>query len=992
MAFSGLGSGTEADPYQITTVAQLQEMKDYLTSSFILMNDIDASSTETLNADGDIYNGFQPIGDSTDPFTGTFDGDDYTISDLYINRDDTNEHAALFGCIRKNISYTKVTNGTFTSNANGWTLGSGWSYNSNNVKITPGAGLGTMTQDCSVVAGETYILSYAIGSYAAGSVTASCGGVTLSTYSSTGTKTQTFTATSSGILTFTPTDTANMTVDTVVLTRVLTFKDVKLKNCDITGYYAAGFASMIYGTVSASHTLFNNIEVQGRIEGKNDTGGFCQHIYSDCDFTDCSVNAALYHTVSGDGNDFGGFVANLSGGTFTDCTTDGVMSASGDFSGSATVSKSVGGFVAIAEESTTDVFSGCRSGMNMLVTTQTTSTKIWTGIGGFIGYDAAGITCTLCGSTGSITYTGNRGTSIGGFGAIVSNGAISKCYAKGNIYASSVTEGTLYCGGFSGSAGTASDCYAWGDVCSTGVSGGATSACGGFAGYSAAALTDCYSTGYVTSESTYHGGFIGNKASGTTTTCYWDTESSGQSSGKMGAGSASGITGLSTSQAILTSSYTGFDFTSTWEEGTATAYEQQGSNITLWTSVTGDYNNFDAGDGDKDTDAILYDIPTQNEIRWLSALESLLVGTDGDEWKVGSNKLDTPLTPTNLTIKQQSEYGSNQVQPVKINSSILFIDYVSRKLREMTYIDPKYESPDLTALAEHITKSGITSIARQKNPDSILWFTLGDGSLISMTYEREQNVLAWSKHPLARNGLAQSVCVLPGATEDVVYIAVSRTFAGESLLYGGEQVLYGGEEVVYGEITVTCIEKMMPRVFDSIEDCFFVDCGITIENSPASATLTGLDHFRGETIKILGDGVVLDDITVSEGTGTAQTAGVDVEVSKAQVGLAFTSKLQPMRIVLGDSMGSITRVNEIVLSVMDTGAVQYGPNADDLKDVDLSKVGLTNLSEIDGLFTGETVVNQSAGFDVLNPIVLATDEPLPCTVRALVPRIDRTGR
>ncbi len=37
-SFSGLGSGTEEDPYQITNVHQLQEMKDDLDAHYIIMN------------------------------------------------------------------------------------------------------------------------------------------------------------------------------------------------------------------------------------------------------------------------------------------------------------------------------------------------------------------------------------------------------------------------------------------------------------------------------------------------------------------------------------------------------------------------------------------------------------------------------------------------------------------------------------------------------------------------------------------------------------------------------------------------------------------------------------------------------------------------------------------------------------------------------------------------------------------------------------------
>lgn len=91
-AFSGDGSGTESDPYQITDVDELQEMEDDLSAHYVLMNDIDASGTESWNGDA----GFKPIGNDIDSFTGSFDGQKHLISNLYINRDST-DYVGLFG-------------------------------------------------------------------------------------------------------------------------------------------------------------------------------------------------------------------------------------------------------------------------------------------------------------------------------------------------------------------------------------------------------------------------------------------------------------------------------------------------------------------------------------------------------------------------------------------------------------------------------------------------------------------------------------------------------------------------------------------------------------------------------------------------------------------------------------------------------------------------------------------------------------------------------
>ena len=87
------GTGTETDPYIITTVAQLQSMGDDLTAYYELGCDIDAY--ETVNWNGGA--GFLPIGDADGKFTGQLDGKQFRISYLFIDRAVLN--SGLFGVI-----------------------------------------------------------------------------------------------------------------------------------------------------------------------------------------------------------------------------------------------------------------------------------------------------------------------------------------------------------------------------------------------------------------------------------------------------------------------------------------------------------------------------------------------------------------------------------------------------------------------------------------------------------------------------------------------------------------------------------------------------------------------------------------------------------------------------------------------------------------------------------------------------------------------------
>ncbi|MCK4348300.1 MAG: hypothetical protein KAW47_06765 [Thermoplasmatales archaeon] len=99
------GSGTCADPYQITTIEELDAIHGYLDRNFTLMHHLDFED-DTSYADPDnkndyiTGNGWLPLGDSGEggEFTGSFDGQQHKISNLFINRSST-VYSSLFGYI-----------------------------------------------------------------------------------------------------------------------------------------------------------------------------------------------------------------------------------------------------------------------------------------------------------------------------------------------------------------------------------------------------------------------------------------------------------------------------------------------------------------------------------------------------------------------------------------------------------------------------------------------------------------------------------------------------------------------------------------------------------------------------------------------------------------------------------------------------------------------------------------------------------------------------
>ncbi len=103
-AFSG-GTGTSQDPFQVSDVDELQSIIDYPDSYFIQITDIDASSTASWNSG----EGFMSLSDYDTPFTGSYDGNGYSIDGLTINRS-----GGIFQSLFGFMSGAEISNVTLT--------------------------------------------------------------------------------------------------------------------------------------------------------------------------------------------------------------------------------------------------------------------------------------------------------------------------------------------------------------------------------------------------------------------------------------------------------------------------------------------------------------------------------------------------------------------------------------------------------------------------------------------------------------------------------------------------------------------------------------------------------------------------------------------------------------------------------------------------------------------------------------------------------------
>jgi hypothetical protein len=197
----------------------------------------------------------------------------------------------------------------------------------------------------------------------------------------------------------------------------------------------------------------------------------------------------------------------------------------------------------------------------------------------------------------------------------------------------------------------------------------------------------------------------------------------------------------------------------------------------LWGSAIGDYENFRVNS--LDTGALVFQIAaTENEeIQWLSVTHTLVIGTTMGIWVADATENQTGFTNTSPpTFRKKSAVGCADFQPVMMQDSLIYVVKHGRQLRRITYDENKvFTTTLLTVLADHVTGTGgVGNIAAQQGKDSILWAVNSDGELIGLTFDQEQNVFAWHRHPMSGSATVESVTVAAGPDGDEVWMTVSR--------------------------------------------------------------------------------------------------------------------------------------------------------------------------------------------------------------------------
>lgn len=215
---------------------------------------------------------------------------------------------------------------------------------------------------------------------------------------------------------------------------------------------------------------------------------------------------------------------------------------------------------------------------------------------------------------------------------------------------------------------------------------------------------------------------------------------------------------------------------------------------TLWGSFIAAYDNFFKDDTNDDA-SVTFEIVSEqvNAIRFLSSgPKGLAVGTAGGTFTASSGTLGTPITPTNINVTKDTNYGVANIRPKRISSYVYYLQRNLNQVREL-YYDFGRDSQiagDMTLLADHILEDGqgAKDMAHQQTPNDRLWIVRNDGQMAVLTRNPEQDVVGWSRLSAGRSaigdGLFESVAIIPQEGDnDQIWTLVRRNISGSFQRY-----------------------------------------------------------------------------------------------------------------------------------------------------------------------------------------------------------------
>lgn len=367
----------------------------------------------------------------------------------------------------------------------------------------------------------------------------------------------------------------------------------------------------------------------------------------------------------------------------------------------------------------------------------------------------------------------------------------------------------------------------------------------------------------------------------------------------------------------------------------------------------------------------------------ISVSAGLIIFTDRAAWLLNGGSAGSAIDATAFVANPQAYSGASDLPPILTPNDILYVQSKNSIVRDLAfnfYLN-NYVGTDITILSSHLFYGfQLLQWAWAEEPFKLAWAVRNDGVLLSLTFEKDQELVAWSHHTTA--GSYTSVTAVGETTSignlDAVYCIVQRSINGQTVQY---------------------IERFVELTYplDYISS-WQVDAGIGYSGAPAT-TFTGANHLSGQPCTGVADGVVINFTMPVGGTfvfgpgGTAGLTGI-ASASVVTVGLPIpTPTIQTLALDLGEptvqgKRKKVAAVTARVASALGLSAGKTLATVQPMKDLIIGNIGTMSNAPITGLQTTDARMIMDPDWDVFGQYFITQPNPYPATVLGLIPEIE----
>jgi hypothetical protein len=318
---------------------------------------------------------------------------------------------------------------------------------------------------------------------------------------------------------------------------------------------------------------------------------------------------------------------------------------------------------------------------------------------------------------------------------------------------------------------------------------------------------------------------------------------------------------------------------------------------TFYTSRVGLFANMNVSAVTQADDAITFNVVADdvNEIRDMKSQKDLFLFTSSGIFRITTGE-SLVFSQTNISSEEQESWGVSDIEALKVGQSFLYVQDGERVVRDLQdSIEANgFTGDDLTLLAKHLFKERkIVEWAYARDPDSVIWCVMDDGTANALTYLRKHQIWAWTHH--VTDGLFKSVAAIPETTSEYgVYFVVERTIEGTT----------GSAS------TMKYVERIKNRDVLDIKDSFFVDSGLSLDTaltvsgataaSPVVITATAHGFTDADFVDFdeVGGMVELNDNRYKIGNKTANTFEL-YSRSASVYSITAATKADPCEVTVG---------------------------------------------------------------------------------------------